>query len=105
NPPAGTTDPDPADNTATVTDSLTPQAHLSITNTERILDGIPGTSTTYHLVVRNAGPSTAVDQAVTDLFPSAITAVSWTAVASAGSSVAADRGPRNNNTTDTAQHE
>src|SRR5262249_30931833 len=42
----------------------------------------------YTIVVRNAGPSTAVDQLVTDLFPAAITSVSWTAVASPGSSVA-----------------
>ena len=60
---------------------------------------MPGTSTTYTIVVSNAGPSTAVDQAVTDVFPSAITAVSWTAVASAGSSVAAASGTGNINTT------
>ena len=60
---------------------------------------MPGTSTTYTIVVRNAGPSTAVDQAVTDIFPSAITAVSWTAVASPGSSVAAASGTGNINTT------
>ena len=53
---------------------------------------MPGTSTTYTIVVSNNGPSTAVDQAVTDLFPSAITAASWTAVASPGSSVAVASG-------------
>ena len=60
---------------------------------------VPGTSTTYTIVVSNAGPSTAVDQAVTDIFPSAITAVSWTAVASPGSSVAQASGTGNINTT------
>ena len=56
---------------------------------------MPGTSTTYTIVVSNAGPSTAVAQQVTDFFPAAITAVSWTAVASAGSSVAAASGTGN----------
>ena len=56
---------------------------------------MPGTSTTYTIVVSNAGPSTAVAQQVTDVFPAAITAVSWTAVASAGSSVAAASGTGN----------
>ena len=91
-PPAGVTDTNPANDSATDTDSLTPRADLSITKTDGVLAAVPGTSTTYTIVVSNAGPSTAVDQAVTDLFPSAITAVSWTAVASAGSSVAAASG-------------
>ena len=98
-PPAGTTDPDPANNSATDTDSLTPQADLSITKTDGVTSVIPGTSTTYTIVVSNAGPSTAADQAVTDVFSSAITAVSWTATASAGSSVAAASGAGNINTT------
>src|SRR5262249_27762811 len=98
-PPAGVTDPTPTNNTATDTDTLTPQADLSITKTDGVLAAIPGTSTTYTIVVSNAGPSTAVNQAVTDLFPAAITAVSWTAVASAGSSVAQASGAGNINTT------
>jgi uncharacterized repeat protein (TIGR01451 family) len=91
-PPAGVTDPNPANNSATDTTSLTPQADLAITKTDGVTSVVPGTSTTYTIVVSNAGPSTAVDQAVTDLFASAITAVSWTAVASPGSSVAATSG-------------
>ena len=98
-PPAGVTDTNPANNSATDTDSLTPQADLSITKTDGVLSVVPGGSTTYTIVVSNAGPSTAVDQAVTDLFPAAITAVSWTAVASAGSSVAAASGSGNIATT------
>jgi uncharacterized repeat protein (TIGR01451 family) len=98
-PPAGVTDPDPANNSATDSDSLTPQADLSITKTDSALSAVPGGTTTYTIVVTNAGPSTAVDQAVTDAFPSAITAVSWTAAASPGSSVAAASGSGNINTT------
>jgi uncharacterized repeat protein (TIGR01451 family) len=95
NPPAGVTDPNPANNSATDSDTLTPQADLSITKDDGVLSAVPGTSTTYNIVVRNAGPSTAVDQAVTDNFPAAITSVSWTAVASAGSSVATASGSGN----------
>src|SRR5262249_19040064 len=69
-----------------------PQADLAITKTNGVTSVVPGTSTTYIIVVRNAGPSTAVDQAVTDDFPADITSVIWTAVASAGSSVAAASG-------------
>src|SRR5204863_2052577 len=94
-PPAGVTDPTPGNNSASDTDSLTPQADLSITKDDGVLAAIPGTSTTYTIVVSNAGPSTAVAQQVTDLFPAAITAVSWTAVASAGSSVGQASGTGN----------
>src|SRR5262249_5983245 len=83
------TDPTADTEPAPDTDTLTPQADLAITKTNGVTSVVPGESTTYIIVVRNAGPSTAVDQAVTDDFPAAIMSVSWTAVASAGSSVAA----------------
>jgi uncharacterized repeat protein (TIGR01451 family) len=97
--PAGVTDPNPANNSATDSDTLTPQADLAITKDDGVLTVAPGGTTTYTIVVSNAGPSTAVDQVVTDSFPSAITAVSWTAVASAGSSVANASGTGNIATT------
>jgi uncharacterized repeat protein (TIGR01451 family) len=55
--------------------------------TDGVTSVVPGTADTYTIVVTNNGPNAAVDAAVTDLFPAAITAASWTAVASAGSSV------------------
>src|SRR5262249_32726501 len=97
--PAGVTDPTPANNSASDSDSLTPQADLAITKDDGVTSVVPGTSTTYTIVVSNAGPSTAVAQPVTDNFPSAITSVSWTAVASPGSSVAAASGSGNIATT------
>src|SRR5262249_48868892 len=45
-PPAGVTDPNPANDSATDTDDLTPQADLSITKTNGVLAVVPGTSTT-----------------------------------------------------------
>src|SRR5262249_18334772 len=93
--PTGVTDPNPTNNSSTDSDNLTPQADLSITKTDGQASAVPGTSTTYIIVVSNAGPSTAVAQQVTDTFPAAITAVNWTAVASLGSSVAAASGSGN----------
>jgi len=80
------------------TDTLTPTADLSVTITDGRTTVVPGASDTYTIVVSNAGPSTAVAGTVTDLFPAAFTSVSWTAVASAGSSVAAATGIGNINT-------
>ena len=62
--------------------------NLSITKNDGITSVVPGTSTTYIIVVSNAGPDAVVDAAVTDLFPAAITNTSWTAAAAPGSSVA-----------------
>src|SRR5262249_21528058 len=84
-PPAGVTDPNLANDAAPDPDPLPPQAALSTAKTAGVLSAVPGPSPPYTIVVSNAGPSTAVAQAVSALFPAAITAVSWTAVASAGS--------------------
>jgi uncharacterized repeat protein (TIGR01451 family) len=94
-PPAGVTDPFAANNSVTDTDTLTPEADLSITKTDGVPTVAPGGGTTYNIVVSNTGPSTAVDATVTDLFPGAITNVDWTAVASGGSSVAQATGTGN----------
>ena len=51
------TDPDPADNNASDTDTLTPQADLAITKTDGVTSAVPGTPDTYTIVVSNAGPS------------------------------------------------
>jgi uncharacterized repeat protein (TIGR01451 family) len=91
-PPAGTTDPSPGNNSFTDTDNLTPRADLSTTNSDGVTNFVPGGSTTYNIVVSNAGPSTAVNSTVTDLFSSAIAAVNWTAVVTPGSSVGSTSG-------------
>ena len=94
-PPQGVTDTNPGNNNDTDSDTLTPQADLAITKTDGVTSVVPGGSTTYTIVVTNHGPSTAVNQAVTDTFPASITSVRWTAVASAGSSVARTSGTGN----------
>jgi uncharacterized repeat protein (TIGR01451 family) len=98
-PPAGVTDPSPGNNSATDSDTLIPQADLSISKDDGAASAVPGTSTTYTIVVANAGPSAVTDAPVTDFFPSAVTAVSWTGVATPGSSTSAASGTGDINTT------
>src|SRR5262249_46719281 len=80
-------------------DTLTPMVDLQVTISDGKTSVVPGTSDTYTIVVTNNGLSTAVAAAVTDVFPVAITAAFWTAVASPGSSVAAATGTGNIATT------
>jgi uncharacterized repeat protein (TIGR01451 family) len=51
------TDPTPANNTATDTDTVTGSADLSITKTDGVASVTAGTSTTYTITVTNNGPS------------------------------------------------
>ncbi|MEO8264284.1 MAG: hypothetical protein ABI706_02115 [Ilumatobacteraceae bacterium] len=91
-PAAGTTDINPADNSAVDVDSLTPQANLSIVKTDGAASAVPGAPITYTIVVSNAGPSAVAGAAVTDVIPAALNAASWTCTASAGGSCGAASG-------------
>ncbi len=93
--PAGTTDPTPANNTATDIDNLTPTADLSITKVDNVGGSsitaahgtiVSGNSLTYTIVVSNSGPSAVTDASVADPFPAALTAVTYTAVPTGGAS-------------------
>ena len=72
-PPDGVTEIDPANASATDTDTLTPQAELEITKTDNlggssvsnaIGTAVPGQGITYTIVVTNAGPSDVTGAAV-----------------------------------------
>jgi uncharacterized repeat protein (TIGR01451 family) len=82
-------DPNPLNDSASV--STTPQlvADLAITKTPSAATINAGAPLTWTLVVTNAGPSTATDATVTDTFGPAFTGVTWTCTATAGSSCAA----------------
>ena len=54
-PPTGVTDPDPSDDEATDTTSVTPTADLSITKTDGQTEAVPGEALTYEIVVSNTG--------------------------------------------------
>ena len=73
-----------ANNTASDTDTLTPQADLAITKTDGVVSVVAGASTVYTIVVSNNGPSNVVGASVTDVMPAAIAGDTYTAVATGG---------------------
>ena len=87
--PAGVTDPDLTNNTATDTDTLTPQANLSITKTDGQTTAVPGTPITYTIVASNAGPSAVTGATVADTVPGTITGATWTCAGAGGGTCAA----------------
>jgi uncharacterized repeat protein (TIGR01451 family) len=78
-PPAGSLDTTPADNTATDTDTLTPQADLSLGGSVSPTSATAGVNLTYTLSLTNAGPSDAAGVTLTDAVPTNATFVSFTA--------------------------
>ncbi|MFM8636123.1 MAG: FKBP-type peptidyl-prolyl cis-trans isomerase, partial [Planctomycetia bacterium] len=84
--PAGVTDPTPGNNTATDIDEFQPLVDLAITKTDGREIAQAGAATTYTIVVTNNGPGTAVGARVFDAVPANMTAGSWTATYSPGSS-------------------
>jgi uncharacterized repeat protein (TIGR01451 family) len=92
--PAGVTDPNLANNSATDTLTLAPVADLQIDMVDNSPNhtAIPGVQGVYTLVVGNAGPSAVTGAAVADNLPAGIASATWTAVASGGASVAAASG-------------
>jgi uncharacterized repeat protein (TIGR01451 family) len=82
--PAGVADGNPANNSATDTDTITPlQADLSITKTDGVASVAPGGSVTYTIVASNGGPGGATGATVADTFPADLTCT-WTCVGAGG---------------------
>ena len=75
--PAGTTDPQPANNTVTATVEVTASADVQITKTGPA-SVVPGTTVVYTITVTNTGPSDAASVEVTDATPTGLTFVSNT---------------------------
>ncbi len=75
-------DPNPANNSATDTDTLVPSADLAITKSDGLSTATPGTTTTYTIVASNPGPSNTT-ATVTDTFP-AVLFCTWTCVGAGG---------------------
>jgi uncharacterized repeat protein (TIGR01451 family) len=77
--PAGVTDADNSNNSATDTDAAAPKVDLSVTKDDGITEYIPGvTSPTYTITVHNAGPSNVTGAVVTDAKPGQISQWTWT---------------------------
>ena len=97
--PSGVTDPNEANNSATDTDTLTPQADLSITKDDGATEEVPGTSVTYTIVATNNGPSDANGVSVADTFPGILSGVTFTSVAAGGATGNTANGSGNINDT------
>ena len=90
----------PNNNSASVSTALRASvADLAITNTNGVSSVVVGTTTTYTITVTNAGPATAADAVVTDIFPSALTGVSWSCAGTGGAVCGAAAGTGNINAT------
>jgi uncharacterized repeat protein (TIGR01451 family) len=76
-------DSNTANNSATDTDTLTPQANLGITKTDGVTAATAGGSVTYTITASNAGPSNATGATVADTFPASLTCT-WTCVGAGG---------------------
>ena len=87
--PAGSTDPNPSNNSAADTDTLNVVADLSISKTDHDTNTRPGDPITYQIVVANAGPSAVTGATVVDSMPVGIIGVSWTCTAGVGGGCAA----------------
>lgn len=61
-------------------------ADLAVTKTNGQTQYVPGTTTTYTIVVTNQGPSSVTGATVVDTFPSQVEGATWTATYSGGSS-------------------
>ncbi len=82
--PPGTVDPNPGNNSATDTDSVTAVASLAVTKTDNSATYTPGGTGTYVVVVTNGGPSAASAVSVTDVLPSGVALAGTVTCASAG---------------------
>jgi len=77
---------------ASATLSVAGTADISVTKTDAVTTLPTGTSTTYTIVVRNAGPDNVAGITVSDPVPSGMTFTSWTCTASAGAACDAASG-------------
>ncbi|WP_331714960.1 hypothetical protein, partial [Auraticoccus cholistanensis] len=73
-----TTDPEPGDNTGTVSGPAAPLADLSVTNTPVSGAAVPGTRATWEVVVSNDGPALARGVTLQQLLPAGVSLVSAT---------------------------
>ncbi len=89
---SATTDPSPGNDCSNATTTVTAQADLAVTVSDGVTTAVPGTATSYTIVVTNQGPSTDPDVTVAATFPAALTGCSTTSSA-AGGATGNDPGP------------
>lgn len=79
----GQTEASTANNAATDTTTLTPQADLAILKTDGVTTVTAGDALTYTIAASNAGPSNAPGTSVADTLPASLTAT-WICVGAGG---------------------
>jgi uncharacterized repeat protein (TIGR01451 family) len=92
--PAGITESNPANNSATDTDTI-PTADLSISMGRTPLIVSTGDTVTYNITVSNLGPDAVTGAGVSDTIPSGISGATWTCTASGGATCPAASGSGN----------
>lgn len=100
--PAGYTDPNPANNSATDTDTFVPpSADLQTTKTDGATDYFANSSRAYTITVSNpSGPSSVIGATVTDVFPVQIVGANWTCTGAGGATCTASGSGNINDTID-----
>ncbi|MDX1998656.1 MAG: IPTL-CTERM sorting domain-containing protein, partial [Thermoanaerobaculia bacterium] len=83
-------DPIPGNNSATDTDTLAPEADISVTKTDGLTNASPGQGSAYTIVVANAGPSNDPSVSVADTFPAEFTGVIWNCAGAGGGTCTAN---------------
>jgi uncharacterized repeat protein (TIGR01451 family) len=86
---SGIPDPNPANNSATDTDTIIPAADLSITKTDGRTTASIGDTIIYTIVASNAGPTIVTGATVADTIPASLTGATWTCVGAGGGTCAA----------------
>lgn len=84
--PAGVTDPNLGDNSATDSDRVNLRSDLKVTVTDGKTTAVAGTRNTYTITVTNVGPSNVSGASLTDTFPATFINVTYTATQSGGAS-------------------
>ena len=98
-PSASNNDPNPLNNSASDTNTLTPTAAITITKTDNATSVVPGQNIVYTVVVTNAGPSAAPAVSVSDTLPAALLNATWTCTADPSSRCVESSGTGNISTT------
>lgn len=84
--PAGVSESDLSNNSATDTDTITRKADLKVTVSDGKTSAIAGQNDTYTITVTNLGPSDVNGATISDSFPRELTGVKFTATQTGGAS-------------------
>lgn len=91
-PEVGSTDPTPGDLIDTVDTEVVAEVDVSVSKDDSVTHVIAGGTTTYRIVIANAGPSDATNLQVSDPLPAGLDSISFTCTPSAGATCPLDFG-------------